>query len=102
MVNLLQTISFQEIPKFPFFPDIRLLPTDQCQRDSRVECRDCGPLAGALLSGGVPDLVEQEASVLVPELKDVAGNLHQVRVELTLVPLIKHLSEGKKHTQFRL
>ena len=55
---------------------------DQGQRDAQVERRDDGPLAGALLAGGVEDQVDQRLAGLgILEAEDVAGDLDQVAVE---------------------
>ena len=66
---------------------------DQCQRHSLVEGGDGGPFAGALLAGGVEDVVQHVAAVLILLREDVAGDLHEVAVEVALVPL----GEGRVH-----
>jgi len=43
------------------------------------------------LAGGVEDLVNQRRAVAVAVAEDVAGDLDEVRVEVALVPLGKHL-----------
>ena len=60
---------------------------DQRHRHAEIERADAGPLAGALLAGGVEDLVHHVLAVLVLVAEDVARDLDQVAVELALVPL---------------
>ena len=64
---------------------------DEGQRHALVQGRDAGPLAGALLACGVPDVLHQGRAVLVLEAQDVPGDLDQVGVQLRLVPLGKDL-----------
>src|ERR1017187_2335993 len=60
---------------------------DQRQRHAQVERRDGRPLACALLSGGVEDLVDQRRSVFVLLGEDGGGDFDEVAVQLALVPL---------------
>ena len=60
---------------------------DQRYRLAEIERADDRPLAGALLAGGVENLIDQRLAVLVLLGEDVAGDLDQVAVQLALVPL---------------
>ena len=51
-----------------------------------IERGDRGPLAGALLAGGVEDLVDQRLAVFVLLGEDVGRDFDQVAVEFALVP----------------
>ena len=73
------------------------LPTDERERYAVVERRDGRPLAGALLTGGVTDLVEQRVTVGVLVLEDVGRDLDQERVQLALVPLAHDLQTINRH-----
>ncbi len=52
--------------------------------------RDHRPFAGALLSCGIEDLVDERLAVGIFESENVAGNFDEVRVEFPFVPLGKH------------
>ncbi len=64
---------------------------DQRQRLAEVERGDGGPLAGALLAGGVEDQVDDCFAVFVFVAEDVAGDFDQVGIEFALVPLAEDL-----------
>ena len=64
---------------------------DQRQRHALVQRGDGRPLAGALLAGGVQNLVNQRLAVGILLGKNVGGNLDQIAVEHALVPLLEHL-----------
>jgi len=60
---------------------------NQGERDAKVERRDAGPLARALLPGRVEDFIDNGLAVFVVEPEDVAGDFDEVAVELALIPL---------------
>ena len=66
---------------------------DQRDGHAEIERIDAGPLAGALLAGGVEDLVDHILAVLVFVGQDVARDFDEVAVELALHPL----GEGLVH-----
>ena len=71
---------------------------DQRDRLAGVERTDDRPFAGALLAGGVQNLVDQRRAVLVLLGKDVARNLDQVAVELALVPLARRRRAARRRS----
>ena len=64
---------------------------DQCHRLPLVERADHRPLARALLSRRIQNLVHQRRPVVVLLGEDVARDLDQVAIQLALVPLREHL-----------
>ena len=62
---------------------------DEGDRHSVVEGRDCRPLSGALLSGRIPDFLDEGVSGGVSVLEDVGRDLDEERIELALVPLVE-------------
>ena len=64
---------------------------DQRYRLAEIERADDGPLAGALLAGGVENLIDERLAVFVLLGEDVAGDFDQVTVQLALVPLGENL-----------
>lgn len=59
---------------------------DQGQRHPLVQGGDGRPLAGALLAGGVQDVVHHALAVCRLVAQDVPGDLNEVAVQLRLVP----------------
>ena len=74
---------------------------DQGERHAEVERGDHGPFAGALLSGGVEDLVDQRLAVVVLLGEDVGGDFDEVAVEFALVPLGEDLVRARRRVSPR-
>ena len=66
---------------------------NQCHRLPQVQRRDSRPLPRSFLSRRIQNLVEHRQPVLILLRKDRRRNLNQVTIELTLVPLRKHLGK---------
>ena len=64
---------------------------DERQRNALIQRRNARPLAGALLPGGIENLLDDGLSISVLVGKDIAGNLDQIAVKLRLVPRGKDL-----------
>lgn len=58
---------------------------------AHVQCVDGSPLAGTLLTCSIKNLLNQWFTIVVVEVKDIAGDLDEERVEHALVPLGEHI-----------
>lgn len=61
--------------------------TDQGDGHAKVKSVDGSPLAGALLTSLVKDLLDEGSSILIVVVENVTGNLNQEGVQDALVPL---------------
>ena len=66
---------------------------DESDRHAEIERGDGGPLAGALLAGGVEDLVDHRLAVVILLGEDLGRDLDEIAVEFALVPLGEDLGE---------
>ena len=67
--------------------------SDQGHRLPQVERGDRSPLAGALLSGGVENLVHHRLAVFILLGEDGGGDVDQEAIQLALVPLRKNFGK---------
>ena len=70
--------------------------TNQSYRHPLVEGGDGRPLASALLSGRVPDLLHQRLPIWVLVGHDVGCDLDEEGVQFAFVPLLEHLEEEER------
>ena len=69
---------------------------DQRDRHAESSAQMHGPLAGALLAGGIEDLVDQRRRRPRPSWRRCGGDFDQVAVELALVPLGEHARAARR------
>ena len=60
---------------------------DECDRLAKIERTDDCPLTGSLLTGSVKDLVDERRAIFIFRSEDVARDLDEIAVELSLVPI---------------
>ena len=63
--------------------------SDQSDGHSEIESIDSGPLSGTLLRSGIGDLGDHSFTVVILEFEDFGGDLNEVRIEDTSVPLLE-------------
>ena len=74
--------------------------TDEREGDAEFEGIDDGPLACALLSGDIEDLLHQRCTVVVLEGEDLGRDIDQIGVELARSPAGEYLADlGRIHGQ---
>lgn len=66
--------------------------TNQSNGHTEIKSVDSGPLTGTLLASSIRDLLNERGSGTIVVLEDVSGDLDEERVEDTVVPLGKDIT----------
>ena len=64
---------------------------DQRKRSALIQSLNGRPFSGALLAGSVEYMIDCVFAVFVSVAENVAGDLYQVAVELSLIPASEHI-----------